>query len=395
MPTITIAQLNYASLQVNRYLSVALLIFGVIGNLLSCLVFIRRALRSNPCVMYFLIASIANIISLISGIPPRMLSNWNIYPDQTETISALCKSRIFVLLTARNIASWLLVFAAFDRYLVSSRNANIRRMSNTKQGRYWIIAVCIISLSFWAESLYCFDANVIGTPLKCYAKSESCRIYNDLTQSFITTIIPSSIMFILGLFTINNIRQTRQVRPSTIGGTPIRRKSKTYCFDANVIGTPLKCYAKSESCRIYNDLTQSFITTIIPSSIMFILGLFTINNIRQTRQVRPSTIGGTPIRRKSKTDSSLTKMLLLQVILLTVFNLPQAIQKFYLTYTFYHIKPAFQVALENFLFSIVLLLTYIPNCISFYLYILAGDLFRTTLFQIIQTFIRRLKCSLN
>ncbi|CAF1284505.1 unnamed protein product [Adineta steineri] len=321
MPTITIAQLNYASLQVNRYLSVALLIFGVIGNLLSCLVFIRRALRSNPCVMYFLIASIANIISLISGIPPRMLSNWNIYPDQTETISALCKSRIFVLLTARNIASWLLVFAAFDRYLVSSRNANIRRMSNTKQGRYWIIAVCIISLSFWAESLYCFDANVIGTPIKCYAKSESCRIYNDLAQSFVTTLIPSSIMFILGLFTINNIRQTRQVRPSTIGGIPIGRKSKT--------------------------------------------------------------------------DSSLTKMLLLQIILLTVFNLPQAIQKFYLTYTFYHVKPAFQVALENFLFSIVLLLTYIPNCISFYLYILAGDLFRTTLFQIIQTFIRRLKCSLN
>jgi len=189
-------------------------------------------------------------------------------------------------------------------------------MSNIKQAYRWIITICIISLIIWAESLYCFDANVIGTPIKCYAKSDVCRVINDLAQSLITTLIPSTLMMIFGLFTIANIRQTRQIRPATI----------------------------------------------------------TNNN--------------NAINRK-KTDQNLTKILFVQVMLLTIFNIPQAIQKFYLTSTFYETKSSYRTALENLIFNIVLLLTYVPNCMPFYLYILTSNLFRTTFKQLIQGIIRR------
>ena len=318
MSTATIDQLNNATLQVNRYGYAATLLFGMIGNVLSIIVLSQRTLRSNPCAMYFLAATTANIISLISGMLPPMLSNLNILSDGTETIQGLCKTRIFVLFTSRSIASWLLVFATIDRYLVSSTNANTRRMSNTKQARRSIIIISIISLLFWTESIYCFDANLIGTPLKCYARSDVCRIFNDLAQAFVTTLIPSSVMLVFGLYTIANIRQTRQVQPTTMNNIVIRR---------------------------------------------------------------------------TRTDHSLTRMLLVQVIFLTIFNIPLAIQKFYLTATFRQSKSLFQITLEKLLFNIVILFTFIPNCIPFYLYILTSQLFRKTLVQLVRTVVLRLKCT--
>lgn len=302
-----IAQLNYASLQMHRYVPIGLLLFGIIGNSMSCLVFLQKSLRTNPCAMCFLAASIANLVSLIDGIPSRMLSSWNILPDLTDTNAVLCKCRITVLFISRNIASWLLVFAAVDRYLISSSNVNIRQKSNTKQAYIWIGLVCLGSTVIWIESAYCFDANLIGTPVKCYAKSDACRVINDLAQSLMTTIIPSTIMMIVGLYTIKNIQQSHRVGPTSVS----------------------------------------------------------------------HTIG----ERRRKTDHNLTKMLFAQVMLLTIFNVPQAIQKFYLTATFYHLKSADQRALENLIFNIVLLMTYVANCMPFYLYILTSHSFRTLLCQ--------------
>ena len=301
-----ISQLNFASLQINRYVPIGLLLFGIVGNTLSCLVFLQKTLRTNPCVVYFLAASTANLISLIDGIPSRWLNSWNILRDLTETQSGLCKCRIFVLFVSRNIASWLLVLAAIDRYFISSKEVHIRQRSNIKQAYISIGTVCLGSIVLWSEAIYCFDANLIGTPVKCYAKSDVCRIINDLAQALVTTIIPSSIMMIFGLYTIKNIHQSHRIGPVS--------------------------------------------TT--------------------------NTLGG-----RRKADHHLTRMLFGQVILLTIFNMPQAIQKFYLTATFYQVKSANQRALENLIFSIVLLLTYVANCLPFYLYILTSHSFRTILCQ--------------
>jgi len=317
MSTIFISQLNNASIQINRYVSIILFLFGTIGNILSCWVFFQRKFRSNPCVIYFLIASISSLISLISGLPPRMLRDWNIMPDLTETIPILCKFRLFILFTTRHIASWLLVCATMDRYFVSSTKVHLRRMSNVKQAYRWIIYVCIISFIYWSESIYCFDANLLNTPLTCYAKSDLCRIFNDISQASVTTIIPSLIMLVFGLSTITNIHRLQLANPVIVGK---------------------------------NNRTSM---------------------------------------RNRKTDTYLTRMLFLQVILLTIFNIPQAIQKLYITITFYQSKSLTQKILEKFLFTITLLCTYIPNCLPFYLYTFTGRVFRNTLFQLFRTMIRR------
>ena len=161
-----------------------------------------------------------------------------------------------------------------------------------------------------------------------------------------------------------------------------------------MLTTPVKCYAKSDACRIINDLSQALITTVVPSLLMLAFGLATIRNIRRSHMVLPVTlvVNTNNQTRTRKTDASLTRMLFLQVILLTIFNLPQAIQKFYLTYTFYQPKSPVQKAWESLLFAIALLLTYVPNCLPFYLYTFTGSVFRKVLVKMMSTMVRRLAC---
>ena len=310
-----IAQLNCISIQINRYCSLVLFLFGAIGNILNCLIFSQRKLRSNPCVLYFLVASVLNLISILIGLPPRMLRDWRIFPDHTESISLLCKFRIFILFSTRTIASWLLLCAIIDRYLVSSTKTYLRRLSNFKQATRSILCVSLTFILFWLETFYCFDINLFNTPFKCYAKSNLCRIFNDLTQALVTTIIPSFIMLIFGLNTIANIHRSHLINRVWI--------RKSHC----------------------------------------------------------------PRTKHRKTDTSLTRMLFLQVILLTIFNIPQVIHKLYITNTFHQSKSPEQLAWNRFFFGIAAVLTYMPSCLPFYIYTFTARIFRRTLFQVFRRLI--------
>lgn len=315
-----IASMQYATAQMIFYLPNTLFFFGFVGNLLNFLVFSQKNMRSQPCVVYFLVASITNMICVVSSMTPRMLLSYFMIPDQTETVTVFCKMRLIALFTNRTISSWLLAMATVERYLISSRNVRLRRMSNLKNVYRCIIIISVLSSLIWAEAGYCFDANLVGTPQKCYAKSDVCRVLNDLSQSLTTTLFPSTVMLIFGLLTIRNIQQSQRVIHVTQTGT----------------------------------------TTA-------------------------------PVRTK-RDERSLTIMLAAQVILLTVFSLPLAGQKFYLTYTFYQPKSSTQRALENFVFALVLQLLNIPSCIPFYLYTITGRVFREELLKILKNGIMRLKC---
>jgi hypothetical protein len=130
MSTAVIVQLGIVIQQINRYAPIFLLLFGFLANLLNCFIFTRRNLRSNPCSVYFLAASLMNLIGVVTGFTPRIINGWNIKLDLTETISALCPLFLFVLFSTRSIAAWMIAFAAIDRYFVSSRDIHRRQMSN-------------------------------------------------------------------------------------------------------------------------------------------------------------------------------------------------------------------------------------------------------------------------
>lgn len=159
-----------------------------------------------------------------------------------------------------------------------------------------------------------------------------------------------------------------------------------YCFDANLITTPIPCYTRSITCHFYNDVTLALFTIIVPSMLMLILifGLLTINNIHHSKRLVQPINAATNVRRgrSGKLERVLTKMLLLQVLSMIVFNPPHAVHIFYLTVTFYQAKTSLQRVTDGFNFNTLLLLPFTSSCISFYVHTLSGSIFRQTLRQI-------------
>lgn len=324
--TSIILSLDSASVEINRYFSIFIFIFGIFGNLLNCLVLSQRPLRTNPCAFLFLISSIASLISILSGLTTRMLAGYA--ADLTNTIAWLCKLRAFVLFVSRTIASWLLTLASIDRWYSSLINYKNRQKSSLKNSYRNMFIIIIFSIILYIHMFYCYEANSINTPLKCYGKTKICRVTTDLPYAFITYMIPIIIMIIFGLMTISNIRKSN------------RRVNVT-------------------------------VTAVM-------------TNIQQQQQWK-------------RTDCHLLLMLLIQILLYSLFTLPQATQKIYSTFTEDQIKSSLQKSIENLIFNFFLLLTYFSSAMPFYIYTLCGGkIFRKTLINIFKKpFIRTMQTKNN
>ncbi len=74
-----------------------------IGNIMSILVFTQRTLRKNPCVIYFLAASLSNL-TFLTTLLSLMFDAWNEIFNLINTISGLCKFTMFIILIARTLA---------------------------------------------------------------------------------------------------------------------------------------------------------------------------------------------------------------------------------------------------------------------------------------------------
>ena len=210
----------------NRYLSIVILLFGSIGNILNYLAFSDRVLPTNPCSFLFLTLSITNLITLMSGVTVRLLNGWLL--DLTDTVNWLCKIRIFILFTCRTITSWLIMLATYDRWLLTSLDIHRRQMSTLKNAQRGLFIISIVSCFAYVQVFYCYEANLTNnTPLKCYGHTAWCRLLMDSEFALISTLIPWTFMFIFGLLTIFNLRQVAVHRSQFVTITNISDGSKS------------------------------------------------------------------------------------------------------------------------------------------------------------------------
>ena len=308
---------NNATSQMNRYFSIFIFLFGTAGNILNILVLGRRNLRSNPCACLFLGSSVASFIAIVSGLLTRLLSGWAV--DLTNTVTWLCQIRTFIVFASRTIAYCFIALATIERWLSSCPDTHRRQMSNLKNSQLGMIIIILFSCLFYVQMFYCYEANLVDAPLKCYGKTIVCRLLTDLTYALAANIIPLLIMVTFGSMTIFNLRKNRQ--------------------------------------RIH-----------------------TLNAISTATRIT-----GNEQAKYKKTDQYLLLMLFVQVILFAVLTLPQNIQKFYSLAQSNASTSALNNAIQNFIFNFLLLFAYLANGISFYIYTLfGGRVFRKELFDLIR-----------
>jgi len=253
-----------------------------------------------------------------------MLSGWE--DDLTNTIGWLCKLRGFVLYTSRTVALWFIVLATVDRWLSSHSNAGYRQMSTVKNAYRSMILILSFSALLYAQLFYCYEANLINSPLKCYGRTDLCRIVTAMVDAFVTVTTPIMFMMIFGMMTISNVRRTQ----------------------------------------------------------------------RRVQALSVSTILTRQQQRLKKIDRHLMVMLFFQVIVLTSLSLPFVFAEVYSTLTATQYKTPLQAAIVNFVFNLALLLVYLCCGTPFYIYTLyGGTVFRNALLNVVKTGGRMMKCCVS
>ncbi|CAF1064822.1 unnamed protein product [Rotaria sordida] len=132
----------------------------------------------------------------------------------------------------------------------------------------------------------------------------------------------------------SNLRFTRRLMIFAVVGGSLIFAETFYCYVPNLKNSPLTCYGQNMACRLYNEIASALAFVFIPSTIMLIFGFATVQNLRKLlcSIATTSNVHGTSMTMK-KTDRQLIQMLIVQIILLTIFNIPLAIQRLYLTST--------------------------------------------------------------
>jgi len=209
------SSLNAFSVQFNRYVPVVVFVFGFIGNILNILTFTRPRLIKNPCSLYFLCSSIANLFELFFGLVARSLSDrFSIDPESKNL--GFCRFRYFILHSSLVLSSWFIILAGIDRYCISSRHVHRRRLSNLKYARYLVALTPLIVLAMYSHALVLFTIQQLPTGPYCYARDGAYRIFYDFFYFATFSFTPPILMIIVGLGTFYNIHQMRrQIVPTT------------------------------------------------------------------------------------------------------------------------------------------------------------------------------------
>jgi hypothetical protein len=165
-----------------------------------------------------------------------------------------------------------------------------------------------------------------------------------------------------------------------------------YCYVPNLRNSPLTCYGRNLACRFYNEICSALFFVFIPSAIMLIFGYATVKNVRKLLlTITPTAITQGTARVIKKTDRQLIQMLIVQIILSTIFNVPLAVHRLYLTSTLSVLKSPLRSSIENLCFQLFYLTSFMTFGMPFYIYTLAGTVFKNECKIFLQTTYRKMK----
>lgn len=203
---LTPQQIIYISNQYTIYITLILLIIGIIGNSFNLLVFlISKIFHGNPCVFLLIILSIIDICQIVITLSSRILTD-ALGVDPTSRSIIWCRLRGYIAQTLTLTFMSTICFISFDQFLSTSYLFYLRNLSILKFAhRFLYITICLSLLH--------------GIPLLIIPEIQStkgCNIYNTEYFSYymyfyfigligLIPILISGVFSILAFYNINHI----------------------------------------------------------------------------------------------------------------------------------------------------------------------------------------------
>ncbi|CAF3806303.1 unnamed protein product, partial [Rotaria sp. Silwood1] len=167
-----------------------LILLGTISCLFSCMIFRQKNLRKNPCTIYFWSFNLSNFLLIYLSLFPIMLEKG--YHVKSIPFNLIyCRLHVYILLLFDCLSSFYLTLASIDRMYITSPNAKVRRISNTR----FAYKSIIIGTLFWM--IFCSHALIFREIIPTY-------------YSLIKGIVMPFLMILFGLLAIKNIRRLRR-----------------------------------------------------------------------------------------------------------------------------------------------------------------------------------------
>jgi len=148
------------------------------------------------------------------------------------------------------------------------------------------------------------------------------------------------------------------------------------------------CNPKTGFYAIFTSLLHTAIYSCLPIILMFIFGILTLINInRQRRIIVPVNINSRRFQQSTRLNNQLVKMLIIQILIISITTFPLSVQRVYAAFTTNIIKSSYRIAQENLFSQIAQGFSYLAHTTSFYLFTLTGYIFRKELKRLFIRFI--------
>ncbi|CAF1138625.1 unnamed protein product [Adineta ricciae] len=242
------------------YAGLPIFCLGTIGNLINLGVLFSA--RSIPCSFFLLISSFFNIITLSTGLLPRVLSiGFNI--DASSTNIVWCKSRLFFSYIGSLTSITCICLASIDRYLMSCRAATRRNRSTLRASKIAVMVAVLMIIGMNIPYLVYFT--IVETKTAAGSITKQCSLANSnivqygnyVLRPVFLSILPGTILISTGFFTYRNLTSITGVR---LRGTFQRNLTSMILLQIFVVVIPIIPFA---TMNIYLAITSSMVKTSI------------------------------------------------------------------------------------------------------------------------------------
>jgi hypothetical protein len=216
-----VSHLTITQKQLTQCLSV-FLVFGVVGNTLSLVVFRQRKLRSNAIALLFSAASIFNMLVLIYGIGTSLYAVDHVSPDTYSIV--FCKLRLYLRHILLMIVRSYIILACAASFALSSSRAFFRAWC---QPRYVNRAIIVVPLVWPVIAFH--------MPIWSTLRRNQCVNIDPYVLPFaiyfflIVGVIPVILMCFFILLTINNLHGLHRRAQASVKA-PLRWRSRDQQF---------------------------------------------------------------------------------------------------------------------------------------------------------------------
>jgi hypothetical protein len=236
-----------------RYILFLCFLLGIIGSFFNLVVFCQKKLRSNSCSVYFIATSIFNVLVILCGITPVLLTSY-LPNNSTINSSAFCKARAYVIHVFLMMSRSSVALACVDRFALCSPNVHIRRLSHRRIAILLVIIECILWLIIPIHVIIYTNIQMPGE--RCGASGLYSIIYS--IYAAIVTAIPLVVMVLFSLWALQNLRNSHaRIHPLIINtnanmNTPMRIRKRDVQLMTILIGEVIVYFFSTVWFPIYS-----------------------------------------------------------------------------------------------------------------------------------------------